>query len=96
MNKVIPIDEQETIICFSPARVSKDAEIYSCMPNVINSIRKHAKDRPETVRILKDEGDAVFAAIDRSCVKFAPKRKMTDEQRKAAAQRLAEGRAKRK
>lgn len=93
MNRSIPLEEQETIICFSPAQVSKVAEIYSCMPNVIKSLRENARKRPDSVTILKDEGDAVFASVDRSCVKFAPKRKLTDEQRRAAAERLAKGRA---
>ena len=96
MNRPIPLDEQETIICFNPAQVSKVAEIYSCMPNVMKTLRKNAKNRPDSVTILKDDGDAVFASVDRSCIKFAPKRKLTEEQRRAAAERLAKGRAMKK
>lgn len=96
MSRSIPLDEQETIICFNPAQVSKVAEIYSCMPNVMKSLRENAKKRPDAVKILKDDGDAVFASVDRSCIKFAPKRKLTEEQRQAAAERLAKGRAMKK
>ena len=93
MDKSIPLEEQETVINFFPAQVSKKAEIYTCMPNVMKQLRKHAKNRPDSVQITKDEGDALFATIDRSCIKFAPKRKLSDEQRLAAAERLAKGRA---
>ena len=93
MNKTIPLDEQETVINFFPTQVNKKAEIYTCMPNVIKQLRNHSKNRPDSVQILKDEGDALFATIDRSCIKFTPKRKLSEEQRIAAAERLAKGRA---
>lgn len=93
LNKQIAMDEQETIITFSPSKISKEAQIYTCMPGIIKRIRAYAKDRPDSVRITKDEGDAVFATIDKSCVRFAPKRKLSEEQRQAAAERLAKGRA---
>ena len=94
MPKGIPIDEQETVISFSPAQVSKSAEVYSCMPGMMKKLRKQAESRPDCVRIKKDDGDALFAEVDRSCIKISPKRTMSDEQRAAAAERLAKGRVK--
>lgn len=96
MKNTIPFNEQETTISFFPAQVSKTAEIYTCMPNVMNQLRNYAKTRPDAVTITKDEGDALFAVVDRSCVKITPKRQLSDEQRTAAAERLAKGRAKKK
>lgn len=93
MNKAIPLDEQETIINLSPAQVSKKAQVYSCMPNMVGKLRKYAKERPDDVQIEKDEGDMVFASVDRSWIKIAPKRRMSEEQRIAAAERLAKGRS---
>lgn len=93
MKRPIPLDEQETIISFAPAQVSKVAEVYSCMPNVMKSLRNNAKKHPDSFVILKDEGDAVFASVDRSCIKFSPKRQLTEEQRRAAVERLSKWRS---
>lgn len=88
MNKSVPFDEQETVICMSPANVSKTAEVYTCIPNMIKKLRNLASTRPDCVAITKDLGDALFADVDRSCVKITPKRIMSDEQRAAATERL--------
>ena len=93
MNKPIPFDEQETVIIMYPPQVSKAAEVYSCMPNMLKKLRKLAETRPDCVRIKQDLGDAIFVDMDRSCVKISPKRKLTEEQRAAASERLAKGRA---
>ena len=47
------------------------------------------KERPDAVVITRDEGDAIFASVDPKCVKISPKRQMSEEQRLAAAERLA-------
>lgn len=90
----IPLDEQETVISFAPSRVSKTAEVYTCMPDWINKIRKQSELRPDCVRIKQDLGNALFAEVDRSCIKLSPKRIMSEEQRIAAAERLLKGREK--
>lgn len=94
MDKSIQLEEQETVISFSPTRVSKTAEVYTCMPDWIKRIRGLAKSRPDCVRIERDLGDALFAEVDKSCIKLSPKRKMTEAQRVAASERLAKGREK--
>ena len=94
MDKSIQLDEQETVISFSPTRISKAAEVYTCMPDWVKRLRTLAKSRPDCVRITQDLGDAVFAEVDKSCVKLSPKRKMTEAQRLAASERLAKGREK--
>ena len=89
-----PIDEQETIINILPSQISKTAEVYTCIPSLAKRLRQLAKTRPESVRIISDDGTAVTAEVDRSCVKISPKRIVSDEQRKAAAERFAAARAK--
>ena len=89
MRNSIPFEEQETIISFGPPRVDKTAEIYTCMPNWANKIRKLAASRPDCVTIEKDSGDSLFAQVDSSCIRITPKRIMTEEQRLAAAERLS-------
>ena len=89
----IPFAEQETVITFLPKQVSDKAEIYTCMPNIMKKLRKQASDRPDCVRITKDLGNALFAEVDRSCVKISPKRIIPEEQRIAAVERLRKWRS---
>lgn len=94
MSVSIPFDEQETIINIVPAQCSRYAALYSCMPSMIKRIKKLAQDRPDVVTIVSEDEYSITASVDRSCVKIAPKRKLSDEQRKAATERLANARAK--
>lgn len=83
------INEQETTINLYPAQVSREADVYTCIPDMMKRLRKYAHDRPDCVRITKDTGSEVFAVLDRACIRIAPKRKLTDEQRRKASERLA-------
>ena len=89
METKIPLDEQETIINLVPAKVSKKAEVYTCIPKMMERLKKLASERPELVRITSDNGFQLTAEVDASCVKIAPKRRMSEEQRHAAAERFA-------
>lgn len=92
MDKLIPLEEQETIITLQPSRVSKTAEIYTCIPDQLKKFRKLAESRPDCVRIKRDLGNALFVDVDRSCIKISPKRLMSEEQKQAAAERLEKAR----
>lgn len=92
--KRIPYDEQETIINIPAPQVSKTAEVYTNVPSMLKKIRKQSKSRPDCVQIKRDLGDALFAEVDRSCIRITPKRIVSDEQRAVAAKRLAESRVK--
>jgi len=94
MNNKIPIDEQETTINIFPAQITKKAEIYSCVPSMVSRLKKLAANRPDAVRILDEDNLSVTVEVDRSCIKISPKRLISDEQRKAASERLAAARAK--
>ena len=89
---MIRIEDQETTISFAPNRICKSAEVYTCMPNMLNRIRKLAETRPDCVKIQRDLGDYLFAEVDSSCIKIIPKRKFSEEQRAAVAERLSKGR----
>ena len=102
MKSPYSIDEQETTINMFPAVVSKTAEIYTCIPNMVEKIRKLAKEYPESVAIL-DTGEDPFdisgyvrATVPREWVKIQPKRKcnMTPEQKQALVDRMNAGKAK--
>ena len=92
-NKYYPTEEQETVINIQPSRVSKFAEIYTCMPDWLTRLRKQAKSRPDCVWIKRDLGNALFAEVDLSCVKVAPKRKLSEKERTNAINNLKKARA---
>lgn len=90
--KPIPIGDQETVISFAPPSVSNIAEVYTCMPGVMNKLRSQAEKRPDCVRITKDLGNAVFADVSRACIKIYPPHVPTEAERARAAANLARGR----
>lgn len=93
MGKIVAMDEQETVIILQPARINKVADVYTCMPDQMEKLRDLSKSRPDCVQIKRDQGDAVFAEVERSCIKIIPKRLMTEEKRIAASERMKKVRA---
>ena len=93
MEQRIPLEEQETTINLYPPQVSKTAEVYTCMPVTMKKLKKLASDRPELARITSDNGVQLTAEVDRSCIKIQPKRRVSEQQRQAAAERFAAARA---
>lgn len=91
------LTEQETTINLLPSVVSKQAEIFSCVPAMMDKLRKLAAEHPSEVSIIEKDG-CVQAAVPASWVKIQPKRKcnLTEEQRRANAERLAAYREARK
>lgn len=62
---------------------------------MISSIRKYAKKKPDECRIIAENGDgSIVVSVPVTWVKVSPPRKveMTDEQRRAAAERLRDNR----
>ena len=92
MKTSFSLQDQETIIVVQPKQVADVADVYSNIPSMINKLKKLARERPDAVVITRDEGDAIFASVDPKCVKISPKRQMSEEQRLAAAERLAKAR----
>ena len=83
-------DEQETTINIYPPVISPLAEIYTCVPATMKRLQKLAAGHPDDVT-LREKDDCVFATVPASWVRITPKRKstMSDEQRRANAERLA-------
>jgi len=83
------MDEQETTINMYPASVSKTAEVYTCIPAMMQRLINLQKEYPSDVAIVDGDG-YIDATVPRDWIKVQPKRKcnMTDEQRKKAADRL--------
>ena len=83
-------EEQETTINIFPANISDKAEIYTCIPGMITRMKNLAVKYPQDVAI-RDDGDSIFCTVPIDWVKVSPKRKctLTDEQKRANAERLA-------
>ena len=93
----VPFEEQETNITICP--IDKNiASVYTCVPNMIRRLYKYAVDYPEQVDVISDDGYGVMVEMPSSWVSVKPykKRIMTEEQKQAAAARLAASREKRK
>jgi len=84
------LEEQETTINVFPTSVCNKAEIYTCIPNTIQSLRKLCAEYPDDVTIVECDG-YINATVPRGWVKIQPKRKctLTEEQKQANAERLA-------
>lgn len=94
MKDSTPLEEQEVTINLYSPRLGDKADVFSSIPNMNKKLRDLAKKRPDIVSITKDTGNEVFALVDRSCVKIAPKRSVSEAQRLAMSQRLTEARKK--
>lgn len=86
MEKVsVPFFEQETDIVIDPT--TKRATVYSCIPTTIKQLYKLAEQHDE-VRIELDNKYGLMISVPQKWVKVSPPRKMSEEQRAAAAERL--------
>lgn len=86
----VPPEEQETSIIICP--IDKDtASVYTSTPAMIRKIYKWADEYPDQVKIISDDGYGVIVEVPVSWASLKPykKRVMTEEQKQAAAARLA-------
>lgn len=90
MNSPYSTDEQETTINVFPKSMSEQAEIFTCIPATIRQLQKLYKEHPDDVTVIENDG-YVNATVPRDWIKIQPKRKctLTDEQKRANAERLA-------
>ena len=90
MKQSCPIDEQETTINIFPKSVSDKAEIFTCIPSMMNRLRKLAVNHPDEVA-LREEDMCIFCTLPVGWIRIAPKRQctLTEEQKRANAERLA-------
>lgn len=88
----VSFPEQETIVTSAPVD-GKIAYVYTCVPKDLRRMWKLYSEHPDEVSIYKDDKYSTEFIVPSSWVKIRPKRKVSDEQREAAAQRLAAYRA---
>lgn len=84
--------ERETLIDFNEAE--KTASVYTCNKAMQNKLRRLAEQRPEECRLVKEypESKAIEFDVPKAWVKVSPPRKVSEEQKAAAAKRFAEWR----
>ena len=89
MKSAYALDEQETIINVLPTVVSDKAEIYTCIPPMMNRLLKLQQEYPSDVVVSQGDG-YINATVPKDWIKVQPKRKctLTAEQKQANAERL--------
>lgn len=80
-------EEQETIINFSAG--DKTAQVYTCDPVYIRKMDKLCERCPESYKVIKQDEYSKTYSMPKKLVSFRIPREMTEEQRVAAAERLA-------
>lgn len=84
----LTLSEQETIIRYDRAGI--DADIYTCDPSLMRKLNKLIESNPEEIVLLRKDKTCMEVTIPKNYVsiKKPRKQKLTDEQRKAIAERL--------
>ena len=90
MRSQYSLDEQETTINVFPKAVSEQANVYTCIPTMIQRLKKLHDNYPDEVSVIESDG-SIHATVPRGWIKIQPKRKctLTEEQKIANAARLA-------
>lgn len=79
--------ECETIVVMDDS--GKDAEVFTFNEPLIRKLKNYAAERPDECRIVQEyESGGCTFEVPKKWVKVSPPRKMSDEQREAAAARL--------
>ena len=84
-----PLDEQETVINIAPVQVREKAYVYTSIPHELNRLWKLHEQYPDEVEISTDDKYGTEFIVPRDWVKIKPKRQLSEEQRRIAAERLA-------
>ena len=84
--------EMETVINFNDAE--KIAYVSSSQKRIKEQLRKLAEEHPDEVKITREDAYTIIATMPKYYIKMKPKRFVSEEQKMAAAKRLAEYRAK--
>ena len=95
--KSVSVEEQETTFNLYPKITGTSCDIYSCEPAMIKRIKKYAERYPQELKIEKEDAYGIFASCPRDWFPFKPPRRLTspmsEERKKAAAERMAAVRA---
>ena len=85
-------EERETIILYTEA--DDRAEVYTHNKKMINRLAKLCAERPDEVEKIREaDTGAVTYTVPRDWIRVVPKRRVSEEYRTAAAERLAALRA---
>ena len=88
------MEEQELHINYSPVEMDKLCEVYTTIPWMMKYLEKMVKNHPNECQLVKDDQYSYTARIPFKLVKPRNPRQMSEEQRQAAAVRLAAARNK--
>ena len=89
----IPYTEQEMIINYSPDEMGKNCEIYTTIPWMMKFLEGMVEKYPDHYKLIKDDQYSYTVKVPYKLVKPRAPKILSDEQRKAMGERLAEARA---
>lgn len=83
-------EEQETIILFDNS--CNEAQVYTCSSSIMTRLDKLCKSHPDNYKLTKqDTQSKTYLLADKRLISFRAersKRELTDEQKKAFAERM--------
>lgn len=85
----IPQDEQELHINYSPSEMGKECEVYTTIPHLMKYLEKLVNKFPDVITVVNDDEYGYTVRMPWKLIKPRAPRIITDEQRLAAAERLA-------
>lgn len=91
-----PLEEQETIVNVVPKQINEKAFVYTTIPSELKRLWKLHKSNPDDVLIVRDDKYGTEFAIPRRWVTIRKPRAVSEEQRRASAERFAMYRAQKK
>lgn len=78
--------ERETVITFN--EIEDKAEVFTYNKKIKNKLLKCLASNPDECRLIKENQDGgVTFEVDKSWIRVAPKRRMSDEQREMLRER---------
>jgi len=89
----IPLEEQETHISRYPYEMNDTCEIYTTIPSEMKRLERLVNTYPNIYILIKDDQYSYTVRCPYKLVKARSPRQISDEQRQAAAERLAAARA---
>lgn len=82
----VPFEEQETSINID--YIDKVTYVYSTNYNMVRKLYKLKEENPDDVTVVFDNCFGMEVTVPTKWIKITPPRKMSEEQKQAAAERL--------
>ena len=92
----LTLEEQELHINFCPAEMGKNCEVYTTIPHLMKHLEKMVNKYPNECKLVKEDPYSYTVSMPFKLVKPRSPRIISEEQKKASAERLAKARENKK